>query len=99
MYAWIKCQPCAAHGTLIIPKKTNDRVASSWLPLPTAWHSVQQLSTNIYSLFAGGITFGFDPPYEDGIHNVSATLKAYFRVRIHDTGSRLFVSLSISRAV
>jgi hypothetical protein len=44
------------------PPETNSGVVTSWLPISTAWPSVSQCSTEIYSqLGGGGVAIGFDP--------------------------------------
>ena len=49
--------------TVTHPAETNNGVVTSWLPLPTAWPSVQPCSTDIYSQVGGGLALAFDPWY------------------------------------
>jgi hypothetical protein len=54
--------------TVTHPPETNDGVVTSWLPLPTAWPSVQPCSTDIYSESGGGgLARAFDPFYGKSI--------------------------------
>lgn len=43
--------------------ETNGGVVTSWLPVSSAWPSVSQCSTEIYSQLGGGVAIGFDPYY------------------------------------
>jgi hypothetical protein len=49
--------------TITHPPVTNNGVVTSWLPVTTAWPSIQQCSTDIYSQFGGGLALAFDPYY------------------------------------
>ena len=50
--------------TITHPPETNFGVVTSWLPVPTAWPSVEQCSSAIYSQYgSGGVAIAFDPYY------------------------------------
>jgi hypothetical protein len=49
--------------TITHPPETNNGVVTSWLPVTTAWPSIQQCSTDIYSQLGGGVALAFDPYY------------------------------------